>query len=238
MSDSEGDMTEAEMAGWAIPRQPRASASNVEPLLRARKNQLRTRADPDDTPDYQPPESEGPDEGGFSDSNSEGHPTSSPSGEEEDGTLSKPHWKQQLLEANMELDSIPASTQLSDTTLTRLTSSAAPPPHPAVIELAQAVSAFSRAGLQQEADIFRDWTLVSFDMVQYSRALTNMEALPEQTTVEADVVLAEKALMHAETALRQNIVDGVMPEMLRAQIEGYGERKEGGEATEATAVST
>jgi len=116
-------------------------------------------------------------------------------------------------------------SQLSEKTMSRLSSGPISPLHPALMALAQATSAFSRAHLADEANTFRTWTIIAFDMAQYSRALVEMGPLPEHSTVQADVELAEEALMDAEIALREEPVDGVGPGEMAHQVEKYVKRK-------------
>lgn len=217
MSDSERtpDGVDAWANSLVANRRPRGNAgNNLQAMLAFERARVANAPNGDDaSSDYAP--WSGSSDGSFDPDHPEAD-EGGPANEEH------PHREQQALN---ESEAVPSSAQEPDATPSGLGSATITPLHPALMALAQSVRAFRHAGRHQEADIFRTWTLTSFERVHYSRALDEMEALPEHTNNEALVEFAEKALMRAEDALRERGVDGISLDGLRAQIEKYVESK-------------
>lgn len=95
--------------------------------------------------------------------------------------------------------------------------------HPALLAIVQAVRAFRRADLEQEADELGDWSVITFGMSWSAQAVVEAVALPDQTTEAADVEYAKEALKCAESELREEPVEGITLDDFRAVVEKCGE---------------
>ncbi|KAK5122073.1 hypothetical protein LTR85_004319 [Meristemomyces frigidus] len=231
MSDTEetdysADIDNARLAGLVAthPQRPNAGANlhaNIQASLDNPDDMMFEEDEEDNAVDYEPSEDADTNQDMLLSSDSSGMPDFDNVWEHNAPNAGQPGQHDEVHQSAP----TPAPTQLSGTTFSDVAFVPVSPPHPALLALARAVSALTRAGLQQEADSFRNWTLIAFDIAQYNRALTKMKPLPEQTSERADAEFAVAAVVRAESALRDGPVDGVAPGELGAEIEKYLGRK-------------